>query len=83
MAKEVKLYGKENCVQCTALERKLTERKIDFDHEDATTAENLQFIKSLDPGYSRAPIVTVSENGVIVDHWTGYRPDKIDELATA
>lgn len=83
MAREVKLYGKDNCVQCNASERKLDQHKVEFIHEDATTEENLAFIKSLDETYMRAPILTVSEDGVIVDHWTGYRPDKIDELATA
>lgn len=67
-------------MQCTASERKLKQNEIDFVHEDATTMENLAFIKSLDEGYMRAPIMTVSVDGVIVDHWTGYRPDKIDAL---
>lgn len=80
MSLEVTLYSKEHCVQCTASERKLNERHVEFTHEDATTEENLKFIKSLDPGYTRAPIVTVTENDVVIDHWSGYRPDKIDEL---
>lgn len=83
MAREVTLYSKEHCVQCTASERKLVELDIKFGHEDATTEENLMFIKSLDKGYMRAPIMTVSENGTIVDHWSGYRPDKIEQLAAA
>lgn len=83
MAREVTLYSKANCVQCTASERKLDDLKVAFEHEDATTEENLSFIRSLDEGYMRAPIMTVSEDGVIVDHWTGYRPDKIEQLAAA
>lgn len=80
MAREVKLYSKENCVQCTASERKLKENEIDFVYEDATTEENLDYIRSLDGSYMRAPIMVVYEDGEPVDHWTGYRPDKIDDL---
>jgi glutaredoxin-like protein NrdH len=80
MAREVTLYSKEHCVQCTASERRLVQKEIEFIHQDATTEESLAFIKSLDPAYMRAPILTVYEDGVIVDHWTGYRPDKIDAL---
>lgn len=83
MAKEVTLYGKEHCVQCTASERKLNQNQVQYLHQDATSEENLKLIRELDPSYRSAPIVTVSENGVVIDHWTGYRPDKIDELAAA
>lgn len=79
----VTLYSKENCVQCKASERKLDELKVNFEHDDATTEENLSYIHSLDKTYMRAPIMVVSVDGVVVDHWTGYRPDKIEELAAA
>lgn len=78
----VTLYSKEHCVQCTASERKLNEQKVVFAHEDATTEESLTLIRDLDPGYRSAPVITVAnEDGEIIDHWTGYRPDKIDALA--
>lgn len=80
MSLEITLYSKEHCVQCTASARKLNELNVAFGHEDATTEANLEFIRTLDSGYSRAPIMTVVEDGVIVDHWSGYRPDKIEEL---
>ena len=76
----ITLYSKENCVQCTASERKLDERKLEFEHEDATSAENLAIIRELDKSYTRAPIMSVAIDGVVVDHWSGYRPDKIDAL---
>jgi len=35
----------------------------------------LEHVKSL--GYLQAPVVVTDE-----DHWSGFRPDKIDELAS-
>lgn len=77
----IRLYGKENCVQCKASERKLNELKLEFVHEDATTDESMIVIKELDKDYMRAPVMSVEVDGVVVDHWTGYRPDKIISLA--
>jgi glutaredoxin-like protein NrdH len=76
----IRLYGKENCVQCNASERKLDEYKLEFVHEDATTDESMTIIKSLDKDYMRAPVMSVEVDGVVVDHWTGYRPDKTQAL---
>lgn len=91
----ITLYGKEHCVQCTASERELKKVGVDFQndghvitigektfvHEDATTEENLTFVKSLD--YLRAPVMTVTVDGELVDHWSGFRPDKIQLHAAA
>ena len=75
----ITLYSKERCVQCTASERKLTEGNVTFIHADATTDENRELAIGL--GYFQAPVMTVVKDGEIVDHWSGYRPDKIEELA--
>lgn len=77
----IRLYGKDHCVQCSASERKLNSLNLDFVHEDATTEDNLKFIQSLDESYKRAPIMTVEVDGEVVDHWTGYDPDRITALA--
>ena len=37
-------------------------------------AEALELVKGL--GYLQAPVVVTDE-----DHWSGFRPDKINELA--
>lgn len=49
--------------------------------EDAR--ESLDAILALDVNYKQAPVMSVEIDGKIVDHWTGYRPDKIDEYALA
>ena len=48
---------------------------IDYETVDlGDNAEALVEVKAL--GYMQAPVVITDE-----DHWSGFRPDKIDELA--
>lgn len=91
----ITLYSKERCVQCTASTRELKKVGVDFEtdgdvielgnktfvHDDATTEENLAFVKGL--GYMQAPVMTVTVDGEVKDHWSGFRPDKIQEYAAA
>ena len=71
----ITVYSKPSCVQCNATYRALDAKGIEYDvtdvSEDATALEQ---VKSL--GYMQAPVVVADE-----DHWSGFRPDKIDELA--
>ena len=72
-AEEITVYSKPSCVQCTATYRKLDENGMDYTLVDVSEDEAaLARIKEL--GYLQAPVV-VAPNG----HWSGYRPDKIDE----
>ena len=76
----VVLYGKPNCVQCTATERKLRKHNIHFTKVDVSTdPAALDFIKGL--GYSAAPVVFVAtEQGDV--HWTQFDVKKIAEHIT-
>lgn len=72
-AEDITVYSKPSCVQCTATYRKLDENKAEFTLVDISEdAAALARIKDL--GYLQAPVV-VGPNG----HWSGYRPDKLDE----
>lgn len=91
----ITLYSKERCVQCTASQRELKKSGVDFEndgdvieigektfvHDDATTEANLALVKGL--GYMQAPVMTVVVDGELLDHWSGFRPDKIEEHAAA
>jgi len=71
----VTVYTKPSCVQCTATYRALNARGIEFEIFDVSVDEKaLQAVKDL--GYLQAPVVIADE-----EHWSGFRPDKIDELA--
>jgi len=72
----ITVYTKPSCVQCTATYRALDSKGIDYNILDLSEdASALEQVKAL--GYLQAPVVITDE-----DHWSGFRPDKIDELAS-
>ena len=71
----ITVYSKPACVQCNATYRALDSKGIDYEVLDLSVDPTaLEHVKSL--GYLQAPVVVTDE-----DHWSGFRPDKIDELA--
>lgn len=71
----VTVYTKPACVQCNATYRALEKKGVSYRSVDITQdAEALERIKAM--GYMQAPVV-VTDN----DHWSGFRPDKIETLA--
>lgn len=71
----VTVYSKPACVQCNATYRALEKKGIDYETVDLSQdPEALARIRTL--GYMQAPVVITDE-----DHWSGFRPDKIEELA--
>jgi len=71
----ITVYTKPSCVQCNATYRALDAKGIEYEVRDVSEdVEALEHVKSL--GYLQAPVVVTDE-----DHWSGFRPDRIDELA--
>ena len=63
-------------MQCNATYRALDSKGIEYEVLDLSVDENaLAQVKEL--GYLQAPVVITDEG-----HWSGFRPDKIDELAS-
>ena len=72
----VTVYTKPSCVQCNATYRALDAKGIDYEVCDLTEDPvALERMKSL--GYMQAPVVVVDDQ----DHWSGFRPDKIERVA--
>lgn len=72
----ITVYSKPACVQCSATYRALDKKGITYQKVDLSQdAEALERIRAL--GYLQAPVI-ITEN----DHWTGFRPDKIEDLTT-
>jgi len=72
----ITVLSKPACPQCTATKRKLDSLGIEYSVTDLSEdPDALAHAKSL--GYLGAPVVLAGE-----DHWSGYRPDKLDELAS-
>jgi glutaredoxin-like protein NrdH len=71
----VTVYTKPACVQCNATYRALDKRGITYQSVDISQdPEALERLRGL--GYQQAPVVVTDE-----DSWSGFRPDKIAELA--
>lgn len=73
----VTVYTKPSCVQCNATYRALDKKGIVYNKVDISQdAAALERVRNL--GYMQAPVV-ITDN----DHWSGFRPDKINTLAQA
>ena len=71
----VTVFSQPQCVQCNATYRGLDAKGIQYEVvELSENPDRLEEVKAL--GYMRAPVVIAGD-----EHWSGYRPDKINELA--
>jgi glutaredoxin-like protein NrdH len=71
----ITVYTKPSCVQCTATYRALDSKGLEYEIFDLTVDEKaFEAVKTM--GYLQAPVV-VTDN----DSWSGFRPDKIEELS--
>ena len=74
----VKVWSKPSCVQCNATYRKLNENGLEYEVEDLSLPENeAQLLAFKDAGLLQAPVVVPP----VGEPWSGFRPDRIDELA--
>lgn len=73
----ITLYSKPNCGPCMATGRALDKMKVTYDEQSGP--DNVELLHSL--GHSQAPVVVVRDGDRVVDHWSGFRPDKIEEWA--
>lgn len=70
----ITVYSKPACVQCVATYRALDQRGISYDVVDISEdAEGLSVVRGL--GYMQVPVIMTGD-----DHWSGFRPDKINTL---
>lgn len=79
----IELLSKPACVQCTASKRALDSNGADYTITDLTQdADALATAKGL--GYLQAPVMVIRDAANnIIDHWSGFRPEKINEYAVA
>ncbi|MBG6218148.1 glutaredoxin-like protein NrdH [Arthrobacter sp. CAN_A6] len=71
----VTVYTKPACVQCNATYRALDRKGITYQSVDISQdPAALERVRAM--GYLQAPVVVTDK-----DHWSGFRPDKINELA--
>ena len=72
----VTVYTKPACVQCNATCKALDKRDIEYSKVDISADYQARdYVMSLG-GYLQVPVVVAGD-----DHWSGFRPDRICELA--
>lgn len=72
---DIQIYSKPACVQCTATYRAFDKQGIEYTVIDITAEADAQKeVEAL--GYRQLPVVVVGE-----EHWSGFRPDRIQALA--
>lgn len=75
--KEVTVYSKPSCVQCTATKRWLESRDIEFTEDDAMA--NLEHIQAL-LNFRQAPVIRVVDKKTgTVSFWYGHNPSELEE----
>lgn len=73
------VYSKPNCAQCLGTYRDLDKRGVSYDVIDATKdTEAFALLESLN-SLQMPTVILRDEEGSIVEHWSGNRPEKISE----
>ena len=76
----VTLYTAPRCTDCTAAAQAMDRKRIPYAPISlAAVPSSLDYVKGL--GHQRAPVTVVQDDhGTVLDHWSGYRPDKLLHL---
>ena len=73
----ITVYTKPACVQCNATYKALDKQGLEYEILDITEVpEARDYVMAL--GYLQAPVV-----GADGEHWSGFRPDRIRDIAAA
>lgn len=65
------------CIRCVLTKRVLAEKGVRFLEVDIRNNDAAREYVVDDLGYTEAPVVVVTDE----DHWSGFRPDKLNALA--
>jgi len=72
----IKLFSKNNCMQCKMTKRFLAENNINFEEVNIDNEPNaLDWLK--EQGFQSVPVITSDATTVI-----GFRPDQLRQLAS-
>jgi len=73
----ITVYSKPGCGQCIATTRTLDKEGIEYIYKDMSVDPEAH-AEAVALGYMQAPVIVAGDQ-----HWSGFRPDKIVELASA
>lgn len=79
----VELYSKPACVQCTQSKKTLEKLGVEFVESNVVSDEAAYDFVTKTLGYSAAPVLVVKDNdGNVIEHWSGFEPEKLNKLAS-
>lgn len=79
MENKITVYTLPNCIQCRQTKKLLTNLELEFEEVDLTKDEDSYRFVTEKLGYKAAPVIVVyGEDGQVVDHWSGFNPDRIE-----
>lgn len=79
MQKEIIVITKDKCPQCTFTKQFLTAKGIPHEIKNIENDRVLtDFVKSL--GYYSLPVVLIYDGDKLTQHWSGFHPDKLENL---
>ena len=79
----VTVYGKAlGCIQCDRTKVALDKKGIPYTFIDVTESEAAYTYVTTSLGYQQVPVVEVERASGDIDTWSGFRPDKLQGLAT-
>lgn len=70
-----------SCIRCTMTKRVLDQKGIEFAEVNIRDNDAAREYVVEELGYTEAPVVVV-EDGTGQDHWSGFRPDQIERVAS-
>lgn len=77
----IEIMSREACVQCTASKRTLDNLHASYVTIDLEAEPDARAL-ARKLGYLQAPVVVVrNDEGAILDHWSGFRPEKLSQHA--
>ena len=72
----IKVYSKPNCMQCNFTKKYLEDKGIEF--KEINIMDNPESVEELKLyGFNSMPVVA---NGSLDDAWSGFRPERLEEL---
>lgn len=70
------------CPQCITTKRSLDRRQAQYVTVDLATNETARAYVMNELGHKAAPVVVIQdEDGNVMDHWSGFRPDLLAKYA--
>ena len=80
----ITVYTKPSgCPQCVGTKRWLDGRGVEYTTVSLADVEPTLMAQFRAWGHTEAPVVTVEVGGKLAAHWSGFRPDRLEEHAQA